>query len=559
MNYLNKFGQITPGSYKTYDPVGELYYAALRYFKKLGNVPEYTVDELGQSTATKTTWIDGFPVITNWNDPIQYSCQKNFILGIGDVNTHADRNLPGATGSSTSRPSPPWSVADTTVDALVATNKVGALHGIGNIGATQNYGGCCNNNGALMAGLAYDANSKDIRPDDPADLARTKGRQTVQTYWLDMLEYSTYKSNNQFYLAAKYGGFNVPETFDPYAITTDIPEAWWYTNTDTVGGQKRPDTYYTADRPDQVVAGLTKAFASIASKLKATTTSFSTSLPQITSTGTASFATQFDAKTWSGEMVASKLAITGGAPTLTEAWRFSTKLDAQGAGTGWDTGRVIASYNTATGAGVPFRIANLSAAQVTGTGHRLPQRRRQRRLPELPARRPHARKVVHGQRQRQGLSRPRHAAGRHRRLEVAPGRPALGALLVGGQRRLQPPSSPPTPRARPMVYVGTNVGMLHAIDGAEDQHRRPARIFRLRARRAVRRARRPRRRPTAWRRWATRSSRTTTSSTPRRSAPMSTWARRWAAAAPTGARSWSAASARVAAACTRWTSPTRRR
>ena len=187
MNYLNKFGQITPGTYKTHDPVGELYYAALRYFKKLGNVPEYT-SMTGQSTATKTTWIDGFPVITNWNDPIQYSCQKNFILGIGDVNTHADRNLPGATGSS--EPSKPSLVsADTTVDALVATNKVGALHGIGNIGATQNYGGCCSNNGALMAGLAYDANTKDIRPDDPDDMARTKGRQTVQTYWLDILEY----------------------------------------------------------------------------------------------------------------------------------------------------------------------------------------------------------------------------------------------------------------------------------------------------------------------------------------------------------------------------------
>ena len=99
MNYLNKFGQITPGTYKTYDPVGELYYAALRYFKKLGNVPEYTA--MGSATATtKATWIDGFPVITDWKDPIQYSCQKNFILGIGDVNTHADRNLPGATGSS---------------------------------------------------------------------------------------------------------------------------------------------------------------------------------------------------------------------------------------------------------------------------------------------------------------------------------------------------------------------------------------------------------------------------------------------------------------------------
>ena len=45
---------------------------------------------------TRKTLADGFPVITNWGDPILYSCQKNFILGIGDVNTHADRDLPGS-------------------------------------------------------------------------------------------------------------------------------------------------------------------------------------------------------------------------------------------------------------------------------------------------------------------------------------------------------------------------------------------------------------------------------------------------------------------------------
>ncbi len=70
-------------------------------------MPEYT--NAGSATApTKTTWVDGFPVITNWNDPIQYSCQKNFILGIGDINTHADRNLPGATGGAANRASPRW-------------------------------------------------------------------------------------------------------------------------------------------------------------------------------------------------------------------------------------------------------------------------------------------------------------------------------------------------------------------------------------------------------------------------------------------------------------------
>ncbi len=72
-----------------------------------------------------------------------------------------------------------------------------------------------------------------------------------------------------------------------------------------------------------MVAGLTQAFASIASKLKSYTTSFSTALPQISSLGSASYATQFDAKTWSGEMVASAANVdANGEPALTESWRL---------------------------------------------------------------------------------------------------------------------------------------------------------------------------------------------------------------------------------------------
>lgn len=464
MNYLNKFGQITPGSYKTYDPVGELYYAALRYFKKLGNVTEYTA--MGSaSTATKTTWIDGFPVITDWKDPIQYSCQKNFILGIGDVNTHADRNLPGATGSS--EPSKPSMVtADTTVDALVATNKVGALHGIGNIGNTQGYGGCCNNNGALMAGLAYDANTKDIRPDDSSKI-NTKGRQTVQTYWLDILEYQNYKNNNQFYLAAKYGGFNVPDTFDPYTRTTDIPEAWWRTNTDTVGTQPRPDTYFTASRPDQMVAGLASAFASIASKLKSYTTSFSTSLPQVATSGVASYATQFDAKVWAGEMVASTSTLDEqtGAPALVESWRFSAKLAAQAAGTGWDTGRRIATYNTDTGAGVPFRTANISATQLSAldTSYRTGDDSSDYL------------NYLRGDRTHEKSSTASGSAKAYRDRATL-----LGDIVGSKARPVGRPDAPYSSAAnagyaafkstyagrKTMVYVGTNQGMLHAVDGA---------------------------------------------------------------------------------------------
>jgi type IV pilus assembly protein PilY1 len=464
VNYLNKFGQISPGNFKTYDNVAEMYYAAIRYFKKQGNVPAWSSVDAG-TTAQRARWVDGFPVITEWDDPIQYSCQRNFVLGIGDVNTHADRNLPGATGAR--EPTQPAEVAaDTTVNALTATNKVGNLQGIGDIGATENYGGCCSNNGALMAGIAYDANTQDIRPDDPADLGRTRGRQSVQTYWLDVLEYQTFKPNNQFYLAAKFGGFNVPDGFDAYSRTTALPESWWRSNADTVGTQPRPDNYFIASRPDQVVAGLTSAFANIASKLRANTSAFATSMPQVAESGVASYATQFDAKTWTGELVASTSTMnaTTGSPERSEAWRFAARLDAQAAGAGWDTGRAIATWNTATKTGVPFRLASLASAQQSAldTSYRSGNDASDY-LNYLRGDRTHERaSTVTG-------------SARAYRDRVT----LLGDIGAARARPVPPPTAPYSSSANPgygafksayagrptVVYFGTNAGMLHAVHG----------------------------------------------------------------------------------------------
>ncbi|UXH79348.1 pilus assembly protein [Roseateles amylovorans] len=362
MNYLNKFGQITPGSYKTYDPVGELYYAALRYYRNLGNVPQWTNPGTNNNN-TKRTYADGFPVITTWDDPILYSCQKNFILGIGDVNTHADRNLPGATGNS--EPAKPASVtADTGFDAITWTNKVGQLNGNNaSLGTVQNYGGCCNNNGALMAGMAYWANTQDIRP-------TMDGLQTVKTYWMDVLELQTYKSNNQFYLATKYGGANIPTSFNPLG-TTDLTQSWWHTGaaTDTVGSQLRPDTYYTAARADTMVSGLTSAFASIVASISASTSSLNTASNNV-SAGTAAYGSAYDSNTWTGEVSASTISLLSTPIGYTSVWKFSDTLKTQVGtdGTGWDTRRNIVTYkptSATTGTGVAFRLANLTSTQAS--------------------------------------------------------------------------------------------------------------------------------------------------------------------------------------------------
>lgn len=375
MNYLNKFGQLTTGSYKTHDPVSELYYAALRYYRNLGNVSTWS-DMSGANTTTKTTWVDGFPVIAAWDDPIQYSCQRNFVLGIGDVYTHADRNVPGNSVTANEPSMPSEVTGDTSVNAVTATNKVGVLQGMGTtLGTDAPLSGCCSNNGNLMAGLAYDANTKDIRPDNTTNAA-TIGKQTVQTYWVDVLE-KPFVANNQYYLAAKYGGLNVPSDFEPYASTTTastIQKSWWSTTGEKVGtgtsAPDRPDNYFTAGQPDKMIAGLTQAFASIASAIKAYTTSFSLSTAQVSSSGAASYASQYDSNGWTGVVTASQITFAAdGTPTSTPKWSTSSTLQTQlavsGSVKGWDTGRNVATWNGSAGIAFRTTTGNLTAAQQT--------------------------------------------------------------------------------------------------------------------------------------------------------------------------------------------------
>jgi type IV pilus assembly protein PilY1 len=356
INYLNKFGEITRGDYKSYDNVGELYYAAIRYFKNLPNVPEWTAVPAGTSAANRVQWTDGFPVIKNPADPIIYACQKNFALGIGDVNTHADKNVPGSTMNQSEPPMPAQVSADTSVNVATATNLVGVMEGLGtSLGETNSFGG--NNNSALMAGLAYHSHVNDIRSD-------LVGSQTIDTYWVDVQEYQVYKTTNQFYLAAKYGGFSVPDKYD-YTRATALDTAWWTTSGETKGGQSLPDNYFLGGRPDLMVSGLDKAFTKISEAIGAFTTSFSLPLPQLTQTGNASYSSQYDPNNWTGEVTASSLSFDPKKekpPTLKKEWSFSEVLGNQIKDSGWDTNRRVVTWNGTQG--VEFRGAKLEATDL---------------------------------------------------------------------------------------------------------------------------------------------------------------------------------------------------
>ena len=357
VNYLNKFGTAA-SSYMTYDNVSELYYAAVRYFENLGNVSTWTsyiTPATTSSSATRTTLLDGFPAVTTWTDPVLYACQKNFILGIGDTNTHYDYNVGGGTLSGT-RTKPAAVSSDTLNQARTYTNNLLTLEGL-----SSKVDAWWNSSYATyyMAGLAYGAHTNDIRSD-------LTGTQTISTYWMDVMEYQTAADKNPYWLAAKYGGFSVPSGYDPSQTATALTRSWWNSSSETItmgtATEYRPDNYFLAGNASQMVTGLTKAFSAIATAVSAYTTSLSLSSAQVSDSGSTSYAAQYASKTWSGVLTASSVTIASDLTTSsTVMWTSTATLATQLAGTGWSTARRMATWDGSSGQ--PFRYASLTTSQ----------------------------------------------------------------------------------------------------------------------------------------------------------------------------------------------------
>ncbi|WP_284566877.1 pilus assembly protein [Xanthomonas graminis] len=331
INYLNKFEELTTSQAKSFDPVSELYYAAIRYFKNLGNVASYST--LSSNLGTAKVQADYFPVITSWDDPIRYNCQVNAVLGIGDVNTHRDKNLPGNTAYRLEEPSmPPEVAADTSVNVITSTQKVLAMEGLDTT-ISNSWSG--RNNSAFIAGRAYDSHTVDMRPDVEGK-TNTTGSQTVSTYWVDVREAQTLygPSKNMYWLASKYGGFTVPSGFSPYAsTTTGLQQSWWYTTRDTLspnsgGTYPRPDNFYVASDAKNMVASLRSAFSKILKDATGSVAALGSDATAL-NTGSVVYQAQYtvgDANQWKGELTAYK--VDDAARTQTAIWSANAKLPA---------------------------------------------------------------------------------------------------------------------------------------------------------------------------------------------------------------------------------------
>jgi type IV pilus assembly protein PilY1 len=450
INYLNKFGQITTQDHKSYDPVSELYYSAIRYLKNLGNVPEYT--NMSGTSTQKYNMADGFPVITSWTDPITNWCQSNVILGIGDVYTHRDKNLPGNTVTTDEPAVPALVTADTTVNVNTATQKVASLEGI-----TINTPFTGRENSAYMAGLAYDSHTKDIRPD------LTGGKVTVSTYWVDVCEEQSLEPihRNQFYLTAKYGGFTVPEGFDTYAHATALPTAWWHTNTDTLTsfGSRgdgstfpRPDNYFIASEANSMVQSLIQAFADITAKRVSSAAAIATNSTRLDA-DTFIYQARFDSGNWTGQLLAYAIDETDGSVGGVE-WDAADKIPGHAS-------RSIYTYNGTTGlAFTTTNFTTLSAAQQTALGS----------TDVLSYLRGNPAKEV------------KNTGGIYRNRDSLlgdivnsdpwyVGRANFGYSILPepeGTTYIDFISSAAVMNRTPMVYVGANDGMLHAFHGGKD-------------------------------------------------------------------------------------------
>lgn len=440
INYLNLFGYKAK-SYKRYDNVSEMYAVALRYLlgpSGIGHVPSYSAIPTGVSTAQRINIKDDFPVITNWIDPVLPasqggSCQKQFIIGIGDTNTcgdNCDNNLSGSGYS---------------MDSLVAGER---LNGETVNAWTKKLSGY-NLTYDYIAGMAYAANTKPLRTDFPD--AR------IKTFWVDALEYSTMAGNNQYFKAAKYGGFTDTNG-------NGVPDnGEWNAFGQSYKGTAIPDAYFPASDPDRLVSGLNSAFSQInsligsAAGVGATGSVISDSLAN-----DGFFQTTYNSLYWSGDVKGLKISainVSTGVITTSQVWSAATKLDALVSGSGWDSARkVVTLAPDSTGAlkGVPFRLANLSAAQKTALGSSAEQAK--------------VLNYLRGDSSDQSSLSVRKTF--RYRATVLGDIVESGALFVGPPDQYYADAYNPgysifkasKASRKPVVYVGANDGMLHAFD-----------------------------------------------------------------------------------------------
>lgn len=342
INYINKFGSTTH-SYKTYDTLGKLYYETLKYLRGKSATTSFY-------NGAKASNADGFPVINQWDDPVLYSCQKNYIITMGDTHSWCDKKLPGGTFTSTGSTacnaytdgnnnahtqdtgSLDGDSGSGGVDVTIQTNKVGALEGLNNLATTGTGVGTAAS--YSMAGLSQWAASQDTRGD-------LVGKQTVKTYVIDVEENKDCGYNSQFWYTAKYGN---PESYDsngnwltssnPWATTITLPGGACSSRAPTgynaAGGNVTwPANLLRAGDPASMIASVRSAVTQIAAQTGNEAALAQSSNSLSVSTGAYLYQASFNSGGWSGDLQAYVIRVAAnGGISVSLDWSASAQLPA---------------------------------------------------------------------------------------------------------------------------------------------------------------------------------------------------------------------------------------
>ena len=345
INYLNQFGRTgpTPGRYKQYDPVGEMYYQTLRYLQGLPPTND-AIKDLGIAGKTNALY-DGYPVYTDWTnlDPYgggrsttdNYACLKSNIVVIGDINTH-DGNWRNVTANA----------ANNVPNFSTSYNQLRAYE----VASNGNNSSPSSSQTSQIMGYAYWAHTNDIRGTAWTD-APTKQRPglRVKTFVFDVDEggsstaLATRSKSNQFFMAAKYGGFeNDPSNPDgtPYNDLSGTPNPH-KDKSGTVSPRvwSRADgdasTYYLQSNARGVLNAFDDIFSRASTAARSITSSASQSNNQNASTSNSLYTAQFNTSSWTGDVIAEPITTDasgtisiGSTPTWSAAERLKLRAHA---------------------------------------------------------------------------------------------------------------------------------------------------------------------------------------------------------------------------------------
>lgn len=353
VNYLNKFGRTgpTPGVYKKYDPVGELHYEALRYLQGL----QPSADAIsGTITATMA---DGFPYFTTWTDPYgdgrsntgDYSCLKSNIVVVGDINTHDGNRLPTASAANNIPDINYWRGI---VQKFEKNTSGTYVDGQGNTQSISNPNTANNSvpsatTGSQIMGSAYWARTHDIRGTGwTADASKQRPGLRVKTFLFDVNEYGAQNNNttrrtaNQFFMAAKYGGFETDPANPgqkPYNVKGNPFKDQNNVNDNNVW-QKTADpgeasTYYVYNTSKTSPArDVLTAFDEIFSRASTSARSVAgggLSTGNKVTSNSVSYSAKFDTSNWSGDVVAEPITqdASNNLVVGTQLWSAAQRLD----------------------------------------------------------------------------------------------------------------------------------------------------------------------------------------------------------------------------------------